>query len=186
MSVCGDVHVSVGATEARGIGPTVLGSQEIGIQQEAGAGSHMWYFCCLSDGNILNLRSYMSVNILNVGFSWVSSVVYGFLCWKDRVPRRGRGPWMPCETGQQEAWYLGTPTTSMTWALHLERSCRPRRARSNSSRYSSSDFWLSSPEPVTTWGTENITLTSRSMCLRLISILLRVPARTVQVLYPPC
>ena len=54
----------------------------------------------------------------------------------------------------------GTPTTSMTWALHLDKSCRPRKARSNSSRYSSSDFWLSSPEPVTTWGTLTITFTA--------------------------
>lgn len=53
----------------------------------------------------------------------------------------------------------GTPTTSMTWALHLDKSCRPRSARSKSSRYSSSDFWLSSPEPVTTWGGSAVTLT---------------------------
>lgn len=53
----------------------------------------------------------------------------------------------------------GTPTTSMTWALHLDKSCRPRRARSKSSRYSSSDFWLSSPEPVTTWRTRAVTPT---------------------------
>lgn len=41
-------------------------------------------------------------------------------------------------------------TTSMTCVLHLDSSCRPLRARSNSSLYSSSDFWLSRPEPVTT------------------------------------
>lgn len=46
-------------------------------------------------------------------------------------------------------------TTSMTWALHLDSSCSPRKARSKSSLYSSSDFWLSSPEPVTTWRTSH-------------------------------
>lgn len=42
-------------------------------------------------------------------------------------------------------------TTSMTWALHWERSCRPWRERSNSFRYSASVFWASCrPDPVTT------------------------------------
>lgn len=45
---------------------------------------------------------------------------------------------------------LALLTTSMTCVLHLDSSCRPLRARSNSSLYSSSDFWLSRPEPVTT------------------------------------
>lgn len=62
--------------------------------------------------------------------------------------------------GEGQTLFPGTPTTSMTWALHLDKSCRPRRARSKSSRYSSSDFWLSSPEPVTTWGTSTITFTA--------------------------
>lgn len=44
------------------------------------------------------------------------------------------------------------PTTSMTWALHCDSSCRPCSARSNSFRYSASVFWASwRPEPVTTW-----------------------------------
>lgn len=63
------------------------------------------------------------------------------------------------EAGRGAGLRPGTPTTSMTWALHLDKSCRPRRARSKSSRYSSSDFWLSSPEPVTTWRTRGVTLT---------------------------
>lgn len=50
-------------------------------------------------------------------------------------------------------WCRDALTTSMTWALHLDSSCSPRKARSKSSLYSSSDFWLSSPEPVTTWKT---------------------------------
>lgn len=48
--------------------------------------------------------------------------------------------------------FLRKHTTSMTCALHWERSCKPWRERSKSFRYSASVFWASCrPEPVTTY-----------------------------------